>query len=352
MPVPYEPSVDLGLAWRAITLDDIEIWHELVGAIEDRDRPSERLDRDDLIEELTTGSYKDPARNSLIGVDSGGTARAFGHMDVYPGATLRRVFLGGGVHPEWRRRGIGREVLRWQTARAHGALTEQETADSGTALIPWRIIAGHEEHLTDRNALFEAAGYAAIRWFHDMVRPLGDGAAPIPEIMMPEGLHLGPWTENLDESVRLAHNDSFAGHWGSQPRDEELWKESITEHRTFRRDWSRVVIDATQPDDDGRPAVAGYLAAHAYPQDWPAKGCSQGWVSLVGVRPAWRGRRLAAALLADNMRCLAADGIDAAGLNVDTGNASGALDLYRRMGYDVERTAVAWALQSPDACDL
>ena len=125
-----------------------------------------------------------------------------------------------------------------------------------------------------------------------------------------------------------------------------------TEHRTFRRDWSRVVIDATQPDDDGRPAVAGYLAAHAYPQDWPAKECSQGWVSLVGVRPAWRGRRLAAALLADNMRCLAADGIDAAGLNVDTGNASGALDLYLRMGYDVEHTSVAWALQSPDACDL
>ena len=48
-------------------------------------------------------------------------------MDVFPGATLRRVFLGGGVHPEWRRRGIGREVLRWQTARAHEALTEQET---------------------------------------------------------------------------------------------------------------------------------------------------------------------------------------------------------------------------------
>jgi ribosomal protein S18 acetylase RimI-like enzyme len=323
-----------------------------VGAIEDRDRPSERLDRDDLIEELTNGSYKDPARNSLIGVDAGGTARAFGHMDLYPGATLRRVFLGGGVHPEWRRRGIGREVLRWQTARAHEALSEQETAEPGTAQLPWRIIASHEQSLTDRDALFDAAGYAAIRWFHDMVRPLSGDAAPIPEITVPEGVHLAPWTTDLDESVRLAHNDSFAGHWGSQPRDEELWKESVTEHRTFRRDWSRVVIDSTQLDDDGQPAVAGYLAAHAYPQDWPAKGYSQGWVSLVGVRPAWRGRRLAAALLAENLRCLRADGIDAAGLNVDTGNTSGALDLYHRMGYDVEHTFVAWALESPSASGL
>ena len=158
MPVPFEPSADLGLTWQAITLDDIDIWHELVGAIEDCDKPSGRLDRDDLIEELTNGSYKDPARNTLIGIDADGTARAFGNMDVFPGETLRRIFLGGGVHPEWRRRGIGREVLRWQTARAREALTEQETADSGAALIPWRIIATHEECLTDRNALFDAAG--------------------------------------------------------------------------------------------------------------------------------------------------------------------------------------------------
>jgi len=239
--------------------------------------------------------------------------------------------------------------LRWQSARAHEALTEQETADSATALIPWRIIASHEEHLTDRNALFDAAGYVAIRWFHNMVRPLGGGSPPIPEIMVPEGLHLAPWTEDLDESVRLAHNDSFAGHWGSQPRDDELWKESVTEHRTFRRDWSHVAIDATGSTGDGGPTVVGYLAAHSYPQDWPARGYSQGWVSLVGVRPAWRGRRLGAALLAENMRCLEADGIDATGLSVDTGNASRALDLYLGMGYAVEHTSVAWALESPSA---
>jgi ribosomal protein S18 acetylase RimI-like enzyme len=352
MPLPFKPPSDLGLTWRAITLDDIDIWHELVGAVELCDKSSQRLDRDDLIDELTNGSYKDPARNTLIGVDADGAARAYGNMDVLPGGTLRRVFLGGGVHPDWRRRGIGREVLRWQTARAHEALTEQVTADSGAAQIPWRIFSIHEEHLSDRNALFDAAGYAAIRWFHDMVRPLGGDSAPIPEISVPEGMHLAPWTADLDEPVRLAHNESFAGHWGSQPRDEELWKESVTEHRTFRCDWSRVVIDRTQPDGDGRPAVAGYLAAYAYPQDWPAKGYSQGWVALLGVRPAWRGRHLGAALLAENMRCLKADGIGAAGLDVDTGNASGALDLYRGMGYTVAHTYVGRALESPDASGL
>ena len=75
-------------------------------------------------------------------------------------------------------------------------------------------------------------------------------------------------------------------------------------------------------------------------------------MSLIGVRPKWRGRRLAAALLAENMRCLEAAGIDAGGLEVDTGNASGALDLYLGMGYSVEHTSVAWALESPDASGL
>ena len=109
------------------------------------------------------------------------------------------------------------------------------------------------------------------------------------------------------------------------------------------------MIDQTQPDDDGRPAVAGYLAAYAYPQDWPAKGYSQGWVSLVGVRPAGAAAWPAAALSPRTCAASQADGIDAAGLNVDTGNASGALDLYLGMGYAVEHTSVAWALESPSA---
>jgi mycothiol synthase len=347
MPAPLLPSPDLGLVWRSITLDDLERWQSLVQAIVMRDDPSERLDRDDLVEELTGGSFKDPARNSLIGVDGDGVAQAFGHMAFLPGTTLRRVFLWGGVHPDWRGRGIGRELLRWQTERAHQALAEQHAAG-----VPWRIVVDHQQKLIDRSALCKAAGYTSIRWFNEMLRPLGDGAASIPEVSMPAGLVMASWTDDLDESVRCAHNDAFARHWGSQPRDDETWKTWTTGHRSFRRDWCRVVLDPTQPDPDGRPAVAAYLSSHAYPQDWEAKGYTQGWVDLIGVRPAWRGRGLAPALLAECLHAYAASGMDAAGLDVDTGNATGALDLYLRMGFRVEHTSVAWALESPGASGL
>ncbi len=352
MPEPRLPSSDLGLAWRPITLDDIDLWLELELAIEAHDQPNERLDRDDLVEELTEGSHKNPARDSLIGIDSDGVARAFGHVYVLPGETLRRVFLWGGVHPDLRKQGIGREVLRWQTERAHQALAEQDAA-SGEAPVPWRLAVSHLEKLADRSRLCEAAGFTAIRWFYDMVRPLsGPEAPPIPELPVPEGLELGPFSDDLDEAVRLAHNEAFAGHWGSQPRDLESWQNWTVGHRTFRRDWSRLVLDRTATNAEGRPEVAAYVISHAYVQDWEAQGYSQGWIGLIGVRPAWRGRRLAPALLGAAMRAYADDGIETAGLGVDTGNSTGALNLYTGMGFRVEHTMVSWAIESPDAAGI
>ena len=151
MPEPTVPSADLGLTWRPISLDDIDVWHRLIGAIEAHDDPTERLDHGDLVDELTAGSYKDPERDSLIGLDGAGVARAFGHQTPLPGATLRRIFLWGGVHPEWRRRGIGGELLRWQTERARATLDEQEAVDPDLAGVAWRIAVNFEERLTDRD---------------------------------------------------------------------------------------------------------------------------------------------------------------------------------------------------------
>ena len=341
------------MVWRPISLDDIDNWLELVGAIDAHDDPDQRPDRDDLIEELINGSHKDPVRDTLIGLDRDGVARAFGHVELLPGKTLRRVFMWGGVHPDWRGLDIGREVLRWQTERAREALAEQEIGDDPEiARVPWRIMVNHEEKLVDRSALCQSAGFTAIRWFHTMVRPLRDTALPIPLVALPDGLQLGHWTEELDESVRLAHNEAFARHWGSQPRDQEAWKIWTTGHRTFRRDWSRVVLDTTERDATGRPAVAAYLSAHAFAQNWVVKGLKEGHVDLIGVRPAWRGRGLAPALLAEAMHAYVASGMDTAGLSVDTGNASGALNLYLGMGFHVEHTSVAWALESPGASGL
>ena len=61
------------------------------------------------------------------------------------------------------------------------------------------------------------------------------------------------------------------------------------------------------------------------------------------MRPAWRRRGIARALLAASMRSYAEAGLDAAGLGVDTENPTGAYGLYAEMGFVATNTTVMYA---------
>jgi ribosomal protein S18 acetylase RimI-like enzyme len=62
----------------------------------------------------------------------------------------------------------------------------------------------------------------------------------------------------------------------------------------------------------------------------------EAWVLSAAVRASHRGRGLGAALMEDVQAVLAARGVRAVRLTVHPGNA-GAVRLYRRLGYEVER---------------
>lgn len=345
------PAPDLGLTWRPLTAEDVPAWLVLQQAIEVADAANERFDADDLLEELTVGSYKVPARDSLVGLDANAMMRAFGVNNLLPGDSLRRAYLFGGVDPAWRRRGIGRELLRWQHEQSRRAWAQDETGPV-EELRPWRVMVNHPQRLEANNALAAALGFEQLRLFHDMVRELTTPGAPaVPEIAVEPPLVLAPWPAELDEAVRLAHNEAFAGHWGSQPRDPEAWRQWGIGHKDARRDWSFVVLD-TSREEHGHPAVAAYTLSNAYTQDWEPQGFTQGWTGLLGVRPDWRGKRLAPALLAAALTAFAAAGMQKAGLDVDTGNLSGALRLYEGMGYRVEHTSATWAVEGTGSAAL
>ncbi|MFZ5870535.1 MAG: GNAT family N-acetyltransferase [Actinomycetota bacterium] len=309
---PSEALLRTGLRWRPI---------------EDADAAAERFAEDDLHDELLGGSWKDPRLDSLLGVDPDGVPRAFGHVEVRPGDTRTvRAFCWGGVHPRWRRRGIGRAVLAWQEDVGRRKIAA--TGRHG----PARLLVHAEEQAVDRRRLAARAGFAPVRWYVDMSRSLG--ASP-PHVPHTDGVRIVPFHAELSERVRLAHNESFAEHWGSEPRSEEDWARSTVGTRHFRADWSFVVLDGDR--------VAAYTLASAYRQDWEAQGYTCGWTDLLGARPAWRGRRLAPALLAASMRAMAASGMQRADIGVDSENASGALQLYTSLGYEPQRRSVAYA---------
>lgn len=322
------PPAHLELRWRPLQLRDAEPLLALVQAIETADNAQERTPADEVVEMLT-GPHTDPAEDTLGGFDDSGTIRAYAIVEAPPADSLLRVYLHGAVHPAWRGRGIGRAVLAWLEGRGR-----QKLAASGQDL-PARLAVLVEEQARDHRRLYAAAGFSPIRWYTTMRRDL---ATALPSARVPEGLRIVPWDDALDEQVRLAHNEAFADHWGSQPQSRESWT-----HRDphVTPAWSFVALDSSS----GTPEVAGYLISGRYDQDWDVLGYTCGYTDILGVRRLWRGRGLAASLLATAMAAYRADRMEYASLRVDTADPTGARGLYERLGYQGTHGYVMYSVE-------
>ncbi|MFP5250915.1 MAG: GNAT family N-acetyltransferase [Actinomycetes bacterium] len=340
-PDTLPPLTAGGLTWRPATVDDAPALTALLGAVGEADREPYRESLDEVRDGLAA-PWKRLETDSILGFDPDGRLVASGFAETRPGdARTVRAFVFGNVHPERRGEGIGAQLQAWLVARARQLL-----AASGKEL-PARIATFAEDDAPESKLrLHEAGGFEPRRWFADLKRPLG-AEHPIPEVELAGSLRLVPWSTELDEPTRLAHNDAFRDHWGSEPTTPEQWTSGRTE---FAPGWSWLVVDDApdtaalladpSTDDDtraaleaGAPLVVGYQLASRYEGDFALRGYRFGYTDLLGVRRAYRGRRVALALLSAGMRSFAADGMEAAVLDVDTASPTGADGLYASLGY-------------------
>lgn len=320
------PDPSLGLTWRPLTRGDVPALSALVTRTEVADGVPFRTVAEE-IDEKFDGEWRDIPRDTLVGLDADGVPRAWAEVDQPPGDTrVVRAFVGGGVDPDWRGRGVGRAVVAWSHARARQVL-----AASGKEL-PARIAAYVPDEAQDAARLLTRAGMAPVRYYAEMRRPLD---VPLPDAPAPTGVRIVPWAPEHDEGARLAHNAAFADHWGSEPRNAGQW---VHGRSMFAPTWSLVALD----DDD---RVVGYLLSGRYEADWEVTGHSAGYTDLLGVVREWRGRGLASALLATVMVVYRADGIEYAELSVDTANRSGAHRLYTGLGYEVYASSAMYAIE-------
>jgi len=318
--------------WRAATLDDVDpIWDFMrdMGRV---DHPNFLPSREEVAEDFGF-SFIDMAADSLLGLSADGRILAFGLVMTSPGQrTLVKCTVAGGVHPQWRGRGIGRVLLEWQVGRAR-----QHLASSDKALPGW--IQSHADERAPQNArLLARAGLLPARYFVELQRVL---AEPIRAFELGEGMRVAPYCADMSAAVHEAHDEAFADHWSSQPLSGETWT-SFTEAEAFRPDLSFVVYGT---DAEGSEQIAGYLLSTVSPADWEGAGFSSSYIALVGVLRDWRGRHVAQALLAAHLTASRAAGHERATLDVDTDSPTGAVGLYAGMGFTAAYREVVFTLE-------
>lgn len=319
--LPAGPS---GVSWRRATLDDVPALTELHAAMSALDHPAWSETAEELAEDLTH-SWVDPAVDTALG-EIDGAPVAYG-VQLCPAEveTLVRSFSFGGVHPAFRGRGIGRELLAWQRDRARQQLAAFDLDLPGRHL--WYV----EERNTTGMRLAARSGMRAVRYANTMVRDL---ALPIPDLSLPEGLRFAtPTRADLPRLLEI-RNATFRDHWGSQPMSAEDW-ESMHAQSASRLDLSLMALDGER--------IAGFLMSTVNPDDFERQGYDGGYISYVGVVRDWRRRGVAPALLAEAFRRHRAEGFEKAGLDVDTENPTGALALYTGMGFVATSRSVTFA---------
>ena len=299
---------------RAPTTADIPALHQLMAEILAADREPYAVPIEE-VEELFDHPDIDPADDLRVVEDASGDLIGWAEVVHSPsGERLERARLAGGVHPEHRRRGIGRELLAWQTRRATELVADVSPHLSAVAML------GAYEWQEANLRLVERAGYRPSRWFDELHRSLDD----LPSLLAPPGITIRSWGPDDSEPARLVGNAAFADHWGSTPRTSETWSADLSAHGR-RLDLSFVAEESGE--------VVGYSLNAYYPDDVAVTGRHDGWIDSLGTLRSHRRRGIASALVVASLHAFAGAGLEGAMLGVDSDNPSGAYGIYERLGF-------------------
>lgn len=221
-------------------------------------------------------------------------------------------FAVGIVHRDRQGRGLGSRLLE---------LMESRLRELGVGRVHSVTLAPD----TAAPPLLTARGYREVRRFWEMTIELGDEPPPAP--VLPEGLEIERFSHDSARAFHAALEEAFEDHWEYRPEPFDSW-------------WER---QAARPDHD--PSLwflvrDGHEVAAATRNDPERSG--GGWIGSLGVRPGWRGRGLAKALLLESFREFHRRGQRRAGLGVDSENPTGATQLYESVGMSVEQEHIVW----------
>jgi mycothiol synthase len=321
LPTMPPMSGDGEFRWRPVEPGDAQDWAVLLAAIQAADGGWDYFSEQELREDFGD-PYRDFARGS-VAICDGSTMAGYGVLASRAAADpVHDMQYQGGVHPAYRNRGLGGQLLDWAEKTALPLHRERYPGR------PLSLLGSCLAHDAGAVALYAAHGYRPARWFHAMVRDL---PAALPRVPVPAGVEIAAFTPERMEDARLVRNEAFHDHWGTIEATAEQWTHFIG-LSVFRPAFSFLAYA------DGEPL--GLIVGHEYELDTQASGARELYIALVGTRRAGRNRGIASALLARALSEAKATGFTTATLEVDADSPTGALGLYERAGFTVEHTSI------------
>jgi len=160
------------------------------------------------------------------------------------------------------------------------------------------------------------------------------GRSGVHAAQVPEGfsIHRKPLAECSDADVSTAvetFNDSFRDHFSFAPEKPERWI-------NFRDSAKDLGILTLAMSGDVAVGLCVSEESSVFNEE---RGVKAGWVDILGVRPQYRRRGLARALLADGIALLLEKGLDTVYIGVYAKNEK-ALDLYRSFGFEKDGESI------------
>ncbi|MEU0555571.1 GNAT family N-acetyltransferase [Dactylosporangium sp. NPDC006015] len=269
------------------------------------------------IEDCVDNEVRDAALDTRVVTDGAGRLVAVALVPLPPEGGDRLELIGG-VHPDRRGAGLGRELLAWQLERA--AARHAELAPDA----PWQaqVIAGDGDPSPTR--LYERFGFTPSRYFLEMSAPTSEAPAVSP----PPGVELAPYDAARDHELHAVHTAAFRDLWGYQERTFDAWAPLTVRSEAFLPELSRFALAGDE--------IAGYVLA--YSSETPGRI----YIGQVGTAVSWRRKGVAGALLAGVLGDAGRAGHTTAGLDTDADNPTGAAGVYAKVGFVVDQRVVAF----------
>lgn len=252
-------------------------------------------------------------------------AQVDGHLVAYARGWWRHEVGGavmhiqtGFVHPAWRRRGIGLAMQAWLEDRQRAIGRQLDTP--GPQLFNVYVTQGE----VARAALLESAGYHVERYFFGMVRPHLNDIAPF---ALPDGLQIRPVEPAHYPHIWAADLESMRGHWGMAEPVAGAYEAWQRDKDTFQPHLWSVAWDVATDQ------LVGQVRAFVRGTENTQHGRLRGYTEFISVRPPWRGRGVARALIAHSLQTQARAGMAESALEVDSANPTGATRTYEACGF-------------------